>query len=1074
MGHFGVGESDVPNHPTETRLCIPMHVSDLLTFNKKAAACMNKSMEQSKDYAEKYGPTAKKKASVCVKKTSVIAGEGLADFAMTAAEVYRQECKSDHRGDDAMFFMETNQQGDNNSMMDTASVTASVDERRDSNSDPPSRPRTKSESGPFKSPRSMRFPEAIHIMKDPAADSGISPPPPPPRVDRMDTKHFEPEEYAQKQVEHTGDLRDARLELFRAGRLDGLSEPEARLARTLEDLDRQDQVIDGLKRQLQMTQNNLDETTDSLAQSRAIAQEKQFKATEIRARAVQEKKKLEGVYQEERELNKRLQSSLSQLQSEVTTLRMSLRSSRSGGRGNDEIHALSPPRPPRDEYSAITPQIISLRAEIVDLRSQLAEAHAANLEDNSSLNTFGELEELRRKLRNAESERSELREKDLDARKLDNRHRQAESSLKEEIELIESTSKDAKVKLEEKLKASVTSENEVRSELIKTKANLQRLERERSRKRLHSSADVDTLNKQLNRAREDIARLKQQLVDEQKAARENSVKLRKELDDVKKDLVKTNKEVLSKSTSSLRNRRKLEQDSANHSQERKELQLQLKSKDEKVKAQARKIDELQGRLKNRGANYVDSSASNQQSSLLEGEVILRKANEASLRAELKLQKTLLDEARAEAAKAESNPNLRTLDETNVGNLRRKLDHFKNLPEGDEYQGDPKKKGSSEFDASLRKEIEELKKKVASFEAKSKSPAHESPGIRLKAVEQSFLNQICMLKARLSESEAKCKEEKFRAEEERRISRENEAKRVDAIKRLRQEKDQALDHKAQLGDELLDLRRQILVSASSGDVSAVSSKSLKSESTEVPDNVKRLRNELALARARLSAARDQSRSIDERSRLIDQRSRSGTSQASRLEKTEDESLHSLPDSPDSPDKSIDSAGSSWAPPSKKSIEKQSSPPLTGATDEVKTHAASYTTPPRTIATKKRAPVSTQQGMTHPTTTRVASQPGAATAKKAVVEDLERQLEQSSKRLLQANSRLKGLVENYDAEGAKSPLKNIFRTKRPSLVGEAVVTRDSDSQDDSHSSGVIDEILSYDSGSIEVNRYRFADV
>jgi hypothetical protein len=395
-----------------------------------------------------------------------------------------------------------------------------------------------------------------------------------------------------------------------------------------------------------------------------------------------------------------------------------------------------------------------------------------------------------------------------------------------------------------------------------------------------------------------------------------------------------------------------------------------------------------------------------------------------------------------------------------------LDHFKNLPEGDEYQGDAKKKGGSELEASLRKEIEELKKDVASFEAKSKSQAYESPGVRLKAVEQSFLNQICMLKARLSESEAKCKEEKFRAEEERRISRENEAKRVEAIQRLRQEKDQALEHKAQLGDELLDLRRQIVVSASAGDVSAISSKSLKSESAEVPDNVKLLRNKLALARARLSTARDQSRSIDERSRLIDQHSRSGTSQASRLEKTEDESLPSLPDSPD---RSVDSSGSSWAPHLKKSTEKQLSPPLTGATDEVKTHAASSTTPPRTIATKKRAPVSTQQAMTHPTTTRVAPQPGAAKAKKADVEDLERQLEQSSERLLQANSRLRGLVEHYDAEGAKSPSQNIFRTKRAT-----VVTIASDSQDDSNSSGVIDEILSSGSGSIEVNRYRFADV
>jgi hypothetical protein len=65
---------------------------------------------------------------------------------------------------------------------------------------------------------------------------------------------------------------------------------------------------------------------------------------------------------------------------------------------------------------------------------------------------------------------------------------------------------------------------------------------------------------------------------------------------------------------------------------------------------------------------------------------------------------------------------------------------------------------------------ELKEKVVSLEATAKLQANEKPKLRFKAMERSFKNTMCLLKARLNESEAEVNEEMVHAEEEQRISR----------------------------------------------------------------------------------------------------------------------------------------------------------------------------------------------------------------------------------------------------------------------------------------------------------------
>ena len=208
-------------------------MNDLIGMNNNAAACVGKSVDLSKEYAVRYGPTAKQNIVRCTTATA----QGMTEVAVVAADIYRQECKTNNRGDDSLFFVDSQDQAvkETNSMLDTLSScsdepiqTPSKEERNDKSN----RKKSDDPEPVFRSPRSMRFPEAIHVMKDPAADfDNISPPP---RVDRVDPTNVWPKVLQQPQApygqqDHTN-LREARLQLFKTDNSDG-TEQAARLSR---------------------------------------------------------------------------------------------------------------------------------------------------------------------------------------------------------------------------------------------------------------------------------------------------------------------------------------------------------------------------------------------------------------------------------------------------------------------------------------------------------------------------------------------------------------------------------------------------------------------------------------------------------------------------------------------------------------------------------------------------------------------------------------------------------------------------------------------------------------------------
>ena len=791
----------------------------------------------------------------------------------------------------------------------------------------------------------------------------------------------------------------------------------------LEDLNRQDQLITRLQGELNQSNKQLEKANEELGETRSVSQQRQFTATEVRARAVQERKKLEDALQRETENNRKLQTMISQMQVEASGLKMALRTARNGearkarqpegadaGGKNKNPQSPSTEIPPSNQNpldSALMPSVITMRAEIVDLRAQVAEARAAGLE----------LKQVRAKLENAEKEAAELRGKQLEVGKFEDRHKQTEALLRDKLQKVEVSSKEAKVKLESKLKDVIESENTIKAELIKTKASLHRLERERSQKKLKFSSESDRMNKQVSIAKQEADKLKKQLSDEREAHRSEVQSLRAEVAEIKQKLSQAGQDSLLKNTEYIKERRKLQKDLTSQGQEVKSLKEKIALKDDKIK-------NLQSQCNS------STRASGGVVQQLRDEIRLRKANEAALRAEIKIQKKLVEQTRAEADQFKSSRGLAGEEpyKEEIEELKRKIARFETSKEKNEAAAILAKAAVTE--TKLLWEIDELKKTISKLQ-----DANNSSLATDNAKEQAYLNDICVLKASLSEAEEKCREEKFRADEERRVSRETEAERVAEIERLRKEKDEFYEKEARREEEIEDLKRKIETSSSlvstpgrnarswSAPTAASfdTTKNIKVHSAELPENVLRLRKELALARARLAAAREDSRTVG-----LDT------------------------PSPSSPDKSTDSGVSSWAPPGivRRVVNKSESKP---------TSIRTSTNEPPTISED------------------------AAT--KRDVSDLQKQLLESSKRLSVATSRLEGFVQtggtptnepkqisSCEVSAGSIPQKK----KLPSTVLTVIRVDSSDDSSVSVTSGVIEEVKANPSGSIEVSERRFFDM
>jgi hypothetical protein len=376
----------------------------------------------------------------------------------------------------------------------------------------------------------------------------------------------------------------------------------------------------------------------------------------------------------------------------------------------------------------------------------------------------------------------------------------------------------------------------------------------------------------------------------------------------------------------------------------------------------------------------------------------------------------LDEARINPAAPQTQEFLKGLDDGRIQQLKAHLEKFQaSTPNCD----------SKSLEASMKQEITTLKQNLPIPPPKPevKAPPQKNEA-RLVAMEQAFLNEIAVLKAKLAESQTKIKEETYRSLEERRVHREGEIERQTEMERLQAERNHAIQAKNLLQSEVAALRKKLSSLASSdvpdliSDNSSVSSSMSKGDDVMgVPNNVMRLRSELAQARERLAAARENSRSLP---------IRPTTSPGPNYEPVKwSQRTTPLPD---------------------RASERTVTNPSTTA----------VSTEGQPCVPRSFLPVAestSNKGIDSVVPSKAATTPRTSNGRSnnLSLEELTRQLEASRKRLQTADQRLNGLVSD-------GSLLTIVR-KNPA---------------DATFDGSIDEVVDTEDGNIEVNHRRFADV
>ena len=774
----------------QPRLCMPMGVSELLQLKGGGASggssapggggCMTTTVERSKDFMVRYEASAKE------------------NFVGTCGG---EEHETRNRGHDSEFFKA---QADDNSMTKNSSDSGS-DPLRDLQLEEEIHKQGGSRSRSV--PSSMRsagkqFPGAIEVTHD---SDEISPP----RVDRVNTSNFDPKAFVSSQ----DDMLEARLRLFQKGLQEDTTDPELRLSRALETVTHQERTIESLEEELSFARTKLDEIAAKYEESRAINEKKHKTAVELRARTVETQKMLQEQQSREEKEIERLCENLTQLQTENSTLKIALREAKGSSSANPQspnVSMSSPPGTPAATGAGSSTQLIALKAEIVDLKAKLAEAHAVNISDHSSLNSsFADVEQLRRQNRRYQKELEDFRrkEKGMDRMVDQDVARQKEISLKQELEKANEEVEVVRQEYEVKLNDAMASEAKTNSEVIKLRALVHRLERERARMRSQSSSSIHVVATESGSltANMEVDKLKRQLEEEQNSSKNSMNQLRKEI-----------------------------------------KELRQKLSDSETRADL-----------NKAATPNDA-----QLSILQDELEFRKANEASLRAELRMHKSLLREARDAILEIDTNS---TADHTEIiiDALRVAVRQLNGEIEKLRPFEEQSRKARNEIEerkqveAELSRQIEILQKKNESLEAVAKdSISNAALEKHVGDIEESFKKKIGSLENRLSHTETQYKQENNRVKELSRILQEKDNERHGKIDELEKELEKMKNIEVQLQTELAQLKLQNTHVPPSDTSSPINDRSSLNEDSAL-NNVVRLRKELAVARARLATARDQS-------------------------------------------------------------------------------------------------------------------------------------------------------------------------------------------------------------------------
>lgn len=815
----------------------------------------------------------------CIQETRKYSDK-LAQCANIAFDMFRLKCmpdvdRGDDHGHDDVFFR-----------VGSSLTFVSCDPNQPSSPELVTPPRLSRNRNPpedtFHSPKGMRYPQAAEI-ENPLDRSEREKNSPGSRDEDAEVREEAQDDDVVglgRAMASKGDdqasLRAVRLQMYR---VDDSQEtvPKARLSRALGELSFQDIAIESLQMSLENTKELLAEKEMALFEAQTLCKEHEQSIADILAKASSDT--LEAWFAQESKEKSLLQKKVIALEQEISRLKMALQAAKDeqsenasvGSKVNDdEKHGQSAMDgedliwtdiSQDDDNSAL---IVRLRAEIVALKSQLADKHAEHMQRdvaNSHLSTISEasstccslnspeashtseLIRLRSELENAEAQLAALRAPEI-------QHRQATSANVAALELqltkTEGDLKDTRKELEEVM----TREATLWREFEASKKKVAELENELAASHMSSLAEVEKLKESLLNESVEAEDAKKIALSELEQSRMEVAELKAEVKRLTQRLSDAIVETEMLSTGSLKQRARLEEALLRSQRTEKELRVKIADLEERLaKAEASSLQLVapsEGNERSIKRKLDDSFDS-------ETGLVSRESYQANERAQLK-EELNRSQASEKALRAE------------IEAMRKLLLDADDLVE--EMETELKKEAiqRKEHEARMMNEVYGLRSKLVASEEKTlqaltarandlqEHSKHEEELRHCQAKQQALLNQLHLLQATLDRVEIERQQEKLDVIEARRINEDVDSKRMEEMERLREEVEKLrvrADRCSELQSQVEELRVRLataLVESAEMKKRAIKENRKKGELTQS------FRGEIKVIKGRLAAIR----------------------------------------------------------------------------------------------------------------------------------------------------------------------------------------------------------------------------
>jgi hypothetical protein len=793
-------------------------VNDIVV-DLKEAALANENVQEMMEEEQAQG---------CMRETRKYSNKAT-EFADSALNFFRLECMpvvdrgDDHGRDDAFFrvsspnMMPSSRSGDTGDLIRPLSpelvTPPRLTRQRYSPEDTLERNRNSPEDI-FRSPKSMRYPQAVEI-ENPVDRSEREKNSPGHRDEDAEIREEAQDDDDVGQLDRVmtarGDdqasLREVRLQMYRVDH-GQKTVSKARLSRALGELYFQDTTIESLQVSLESTKDILAEKEMELFEAQTMCKKHAQSIEELLAEASESSGTLKARIEQESKDKALLRKKVTALHEETLHLKAKLLEARDEQSKNKSIWSKmkdreTPAQSEMDDGDSVwtgvsqeddnSALIVKLRAEIVSLKSQLADEHAEHSQRSltnshlspiieasstsdsvdSSENSIGsELMRLRSKLEIAEAELAALRTPEMQSGQVTNA---TVAAL--QLELME-RQRDLKHTTKE-LKEAITREANLQKELEDASNRIAELERELAIDHMESMQEVEKLEDRLLNESMEAEDARKIALSELEQSHAEVAELKAEVKSLTENLSKATKDSEALTNGRLKHICRLEE-------------ALLRSKDAENELRG-KIADLEEELANAQASslqLVARSESNERSikrKLDESfdSIVSRESFEAAERARLK-DELCRSQANEEGLRAE------------IEVMRNILCGAEDLVEEMESEFKEQSKQRKEDEARMMNEVHGLRSKLAASEEKTlraltarandleEHSKHEEELRHCHVKQQALLNQLQLLRVTLDRVEIDRRQEKQEAERARRIHDDVDSKRMEEILRLREE------------------------------------------------------------------------------------------------------------------------------------------------------------------------------------------------------------------------------------------------------------------------------------------------